>query len=183
MIFLRASLLAMVLAAIASPALSASPIVAQATSGNRPFVGVWKLNPGKSHVSPRPGYAIYRQFRADQDGWMFHTVISITPKGISFLFTAARYDGKPYPDFTPGSLSAVVKRGTKPRRTVSFIRINAHQIRWTDRVQGEVVAGGTETVSPDGRALTITNRRPGQKTMTMQVFDRVSGTGDAGAGS
>lgn len=168
-------LLAAAIAVAASLAFAPSPASAQGAGSNRPFVGVWKLNIGKSHAHVPPGFALYRQFRDGGDGWMFHTVITITPRGTYFLFAAARYDGKPYPDYTARSLGNLVRHATKPPRTVTFTRINAHRIRWTDRVHGRVVAGGTETVSPDGKTLTVTDHMPGRAARHAQVFDRVSG--------
>lgn len=39
-------------------------------------------------------------------------------------------------------------------------------------MNGQVVAGGVCTVSADGSTLTITNQPPGQKQVSVQVFDR-----------
>ena len=174
---LPVGMLAVALPVAALFALSPSFATAQASGGIQPFVGVWKLNFEASHLRVSPGFAVYRQFKNDGGGWMSHTLITITPAGTSFLFTAARYDGKPYADYTPASLGNLVRQGTKPPRTVTFNRVDAHQIRWADRVNGQVVARGTETISPNGNTLTITNQPPGQKTITTQVFDRVSGPG------
>jgi hypothetical protein len=154
--------------------------IAIAAGANQPFIGVWKLNFAKSHLHASPGNEVYRQFKDDRHGWVSHIVITIGPQGTGFLYTAARYDGKPYKDYTIRSLGKMVREGATPAQTVTFNRLNAHQIRWTDRVNGKVVALGTETVSPDDKTLTIINQRPGQK-MEQQVFDRVSQPGIPGS--
>ncbi|MGH8142618.1 MAG: hypothetical protein ACREU2_08905 [Steroidobacteraceae bacterium] len=166
--------LAVALLALAPPALRA-----QTDSGNRPFVGFWKLNLQKSkmHIppgAPQGGFALYRQYEDRGGGWMFHNVTTVTARGADFLFTAARYDGKQYPVYNRETLGRFLKDGTKAPRTVEFDRVNAHVIRWTDRVGGKVVAGGTCTVSPDGNTLTITNTVPGRQgqRMSAQVYDR-----------
>ncbi|MGH8142681.1 MAG: hypothetical protein ACREU2_09220 [Steroidobacteraceae bacterium] len=167
-------LLAVALLALAPPALRA-----QTDGGNRPFVGFWKLNLQKSKMHFRPGasqggFALYRQYEDRGGGWMFHNVTTVTPKGADFLFTAARYDGKQYPVYSRETLGKFLQDGTKAPRTVEFDRVNAHVIRWTDRVGGNIVAGGTCTVSADGNTLTITNTVPGRKgqRMAAQVYDR-----------
>lgn len=148
---------------------------AQTDSGNRPFVGIWKLNRAKSRLPAQPaGSAVYRQYADHGDGWMYHTVITVTPRHTDFLFTAARYDSRQYAVYNGSNLGALIRSGAKTPRTVEFTRINAHQFLWTDRLNGRVIAGGVCTVSADGHTLTITNQPPGQKTATEQVFDRVS---------
>ena len=162
-------------AAIAVLALTSPLVSAQTDGGNRPFVGAWKLNLEKSHMRAPPiGFAVYRQYEARGQGWMFHTVITITPRRTDFLFAAVRYDGRHYPVYNSDSLGNFVKDEAKPPRTVTFTRVNAHQILWTDRVEGRVVAGGICIVSPDGNTLTITNQRPGRKQITKQVYNRLS---------
>lgn len=146
---------------------------AQNVGTNQPFVGIWKLNVEKSHMRARPGnFITYRQFADHGDGWMFHTVINIGPRGTDFLFTAARYDGKQYADYNTETLGNLVVLGETPSRTVAFTRVTANEINWTDRVNGKIVASGAETVSADGLSLTITNQQPGRKEVFAQVFDR-----------
>ncbi len=154
-----------------------APVDAQpgGSSGNRPFVGIWRLDPGKSHLpAPPNGFAVYRQYEDHGGGWMYHTVITITPRRTDFLFTAARYDSKQYPVYNAANLGSFIRGGERTPRTVEFTRIDANKFLWTDRFNGRVVAGGVCTVSADGNTLTITNQPPGQQTMTEQVFDRVS---------
>lgn len=159
------------LLASSTPSLAA----AQADRSNRPFIGVWKLNPERSHMpAPSNGLTVYRQYEAHAHGWMYHTVITIAPRRTDFLFTAARYDGKQYPVYDARDLGDFISGGVKTRRTVAFTRINASKFLWTDRIDGKVVAGGACMVSAHGDTLTITNQPPGRKTMTEQVYDRVS---------
>jgi len=148
---------------------------AHADSGNRPFVGTWKLNPEKSHLHGAPnGFELFRQYEDHGNGWMFHTVINVSPRGVGFLFAAARYDGKQYPVWNAGLLGRSVIDGQKTPRTVEFDRISAYQFRWTDRTDGKVTQGGLCTVSPDGMTLTITAKAPAQRVTFTQVFDRVT---------
>jgi hypothetical protein len=153
---------------------STPSLTAQIDDANQPFIGLWKLDLEKSHVPAASDFTVYRQFQAEGDGWIFETVTFITPRGPQFLFTAARFDGKPYPDYTAKWLGDFVRSGTRPPQTVTFTRVNANQIRWADTVNGRTVAEGTETVSADGSTMTMTNHVPGQKTTGVQVFDRVS---------
>lgn len=48
---------------------------------------------GKIEVAVPPDrFAVYKQYKEHGDGWMYHTVITITPLRTGFLFTAARYE-------------------------------------------------------------------------------------------
>lgn len=154
-------------------ALTSVRMRARADNGNHPFVGVWKLSFQKSHLrEPQGTVAVYRQYEDRGNGWMFHTVINVTPGGSGFLFTAARYDGQQYPVYNAESLGNFLSSGAKTPRTVAFTRVNAYKFLWTDRLNGRVVEGGACTVSPDGSTLTITDQAPGQKATFVQVFDR-----------
>jgi hypothetical protein len=148
---------------------------AQADSGNRPFVGTWKLNSDKSQLrGAPPGFELFRQYEDRGNGWMLHTVISVSPRGVGFLFSAARYDGKQYPVWNARLLGKTVSDGQKTPRTVEFERISAYQLRWTDRTDGKLTLGGLCTVSPDGMTLTITANGARQHGTFTQIFDRVS---------
>jgi hypothetical protein len=176
------------LAGIATVLLAAMPWVAgaQADSGNRPFVGTWKLNPDKSHLQGVPkGFELFRQYEDHGNGWMFHTVISVSPRGVAFLFAAARYDGKQYPVWDARLLGKTESDGQKTPRSIEVERVSAYQFRWTNRTEGKVTLGGLCTVSPDGMTLTITSQGPGQQASFTQIFDRVSSPvpGLPGAGS
>lgn len=158
---------------VAVLALTSGPMTARADNGNQPFVGVWKLNFQKSHLrAPLGTVAVYRQYEDHGDGWMFHTVINVTPRGSGFLFMAARYDGQQYPVYNAESLGNFLSGGAKTPRTVAFTRVSAYKFLWTDRLNGRVVEGGACTVSPDGSTLTITDQAPGRKVISVQVFDR-----------
>jgi len=156
-------------------AIAPSIVGAQADSGNTPFVGLWKLNPEKSHLrNPAGGLEVYREYENQGNGWMFHTVVTVSARGANFLFAAARYDGRQYPVWDSRLLGLTVSAGRRTPRTVEFDRISAHQFRWTDRTDGQETQGGICTVSQDGRTLTITAKAPGQSRTIEQVFDRVS---------
>lgn len=166
---------ATVLLAASAVVASAQTAGAQAASGNRPFVGTWKLNPDKSHLRGAPnGFELFRQYEDHGNGWMFHSVINVSARGVGFLFAAARYDGRQYPVWNADLLGKTVSDGQKTPRTVEFDRISAYQFRWTDRTDGKITQGGLCTVSADGLTLTITAKAPAQQATFTQVFDRVS---------
>lgn len=170
-------------AALALLALAPALASAQTESGNRPFVGVWKLNVEKSHLrARRAGFELYRQYEDHGSGWMFHTVVNTGTHAVGFLFTAARYDGKQYPVYNGKLLGEFSSAGQKTPRTVAFTRVSAYKILWTDRTNGRVTAGGACTVSQDGRTLTITDELPAGKPKSTQVFDRQDSSPQAHAG-
>ena len=163
------------LALSAPPPPAASTASGQSEQGNRPFVGIWKLNIEKSHMHPPPGeFALYREYEDHGDGWMYHTVINVSPRRVGFLFSAARYDGKRYPVYDGPLLGRFSSLGARTPRTVEFDRISANQFRWTDRTNEQVTGGGLCTVSADGSTLTITDHVPGRAQVIEQVFDRES---------
>lgn len=174
----KTAILAVALLCAAAPFLGANT-----DSGNRPFVGVWKLNVEKSKLHLPPGeFARYRQYDDHGNGWMFHTIINITAQGTSFTFAAARYDGQQYPVYTTETLGRYLSDGTKPPLTVEFTRVDANNIQWTDRVNGNVVAGGSCAVSRDGNTLTITTKAARREDgETVEIFDRQSGSAQTSA--
>ena len=172
----HARIFSLVVALLAwGPALVTAQAV-QTEGGNRPFVGVWKLNVQRSQLQRPPSgdFVLYRQYEDHGDGWMFHTVINTSARGVGFLFAAARYDGKQYPVYNGLLLGRFSSQGAATPRTVEFDRISAHQFRWTDRTNGQETEGGVCTVSPDGNTLTITDQAPGRPEVYQQVFDRQS---------
>lgn len=68
---------------------STPALAAQIYSAKRPFIGLWELNISKSHVRAPPHFAVYRQYEAQPDGWIFETVTTITPRGPRFLYSIA----------------------------------------------------------------------------------------------
>lgn len=130
---------------------------APAQTAINPFLGYWKLNPGRSTFpSPPPdGYFNFRRYEQKPDGWVAHTVISGMSKAGDLLYTVARYDEKEYPVYNSSTLGTYLASGTKPAMTVAFKRMDDHTLQYTDRVNGRITSRGPCTVSADGGTLTI----------------------------
>jgi hypothetical protein len=106
-------------------------------AGTNPFLGSWKRNFEKSGTL-QPGVISVREYRDQGGGLMLHTIVTITPNGAGFTFTAAKYDGKEYLVYVPRTLGEFLSAGTKPARTVAFIRKDANTLEWTDRQNGKI---------------------------------------------
>jgi len=113
-----------------------------------PFLGTWKLSPGKSQFDPnhRPSEATI-VFEITGDGHYLMTAEGVDGKGEKCREQPQRIipDGKAYP--VPGlpGLSAVA---TRP---------DAHTLAAEARREdGSVVGGGRYVVSGDGQSLTAT---------------------------
>ncbi len=107
---------------------------------------------------------------------MLHTIVTITPNGATFTFTAARYDGKEYPVYVPHTLGEFLNTGTKPARTVAFTRKDANTLEWTDRQNTRISSTGVNQVSEDGKTMTETEKQfdaQGKQTSSSVVeFDK-----------
>lgn len=114
-----------------------------------PFVGTWKLNPGKSEFDanhrPADGTMV---FELNADGHYLMQAEGTKPNLEKVAERPQRFipDGQEYPvpDF-PG-LKAVSHRPDP-----NTIRVEAR------REDGSVVGGGTYVVSTDGKSLSVTN--------------------------
>jgi hypothetical protein len=147
---------------------------APAASAN-PFLGSWKRNYEKSGT-PQAGVISVRQYQDQGGGLMLHTIVTITPNGATFTFTAPRYDGKEYPVYVPRTLGAFLDAGTKTARTVAFTRKDANTLEWTDRQNGRISSTGVNQVSEDGRTMTETvkqfDQQGSQTSNSVVVFDK-----------
>jgi hypothetical protein len=124
-----------------------------------PFLGSWRMNFGKSGITAGAGVIVVRQYQDQGGGLMLHTIVTITPDpdhGARFDFVAAKYDGKEYPVYTAVTLGTLLNGGTKPARTVAFIRKDANTLEWTDRQNGVISSTGVNKVSEDRKTMTET---------------------------
>jgi hypothetical protein len=147
---------------------------APATAAN-PFLGSWKRNFEKSGAPVPAGVTSIREYQ-DRGGLMLHTIVTTTPNGGSFTFTAAKYDGQEYPVYVARTLGEFLSTGTKPARTVAFIRKDAHTLEWTDRQNGRISSTGVNQVSEDGKTMTETvkqfDAQGKQTSSSVLVFDK-----------
>ena len=113
-----------------------------------PFVGTWKLNPGKSLFDPnhRPTEATM-QWQLQPDGTYLMTATGTSAKGerVSERPQHLIPDGRPYPvpDF-PGLVAITTRPAPNTLRGEA------------KREDGTVAGEGTYVVSADGRSLTAT---------------------------
>ena len=113
-----------------------------------PFIGTWKLNPGKSQFDPnhRPSAATMR-WELDADGTYVMKAEGLNSKGERVVERPQRLipDGQPYPvpDF-PG-LQAVTSR-PQPNAIHAEVR----------REDGTIAGQGRYVVTDDGQSLSAT---------------------------
>jgi hypothetical protein len=148
-------------------------------TGANPFLGSWRLNFEKSGITVPAGIIVVRQYQDQGGGLMLHTIASISPDpndGAGFTFAAARYDGKDYPVFVPETLGTFLGAGSKPTRTVAFIRKDANTLEWTDRQSGTISATGVNKVAEDGKSMTETvkvfDAQGKQTSSSVAMFDK-----------
>jgi hypothetical protein len=147
-----------------------------------PIIGVWKQNMEKSTYSPGPppprGVGSVRQYAAGQDGSIVAVTFNISAEGIPSLgaISAARYDGKDYPQHTIATLATSLAShiGPKIERTISYRAINAYTVEIVQKQGDEVVGRSTRTVSRDGKTMTDTSEfsPAGQRVMNVLVFEK-----------
>jgi hypothetical protein len=113
-----------------------------------PFIGTWKLNPGKSQFDPnhRPTEATMH-WRLEPDGAYLMEAEGVTEKGQRTSERPQRLipDGQPYPvpDF-PG-LAAVT---TRPQQNIMRAEVR--------REDGSIAGEGSYVVADDGASMTAT---------------------------
>ena len=140
-------------------------------------LGTWKLNIEKSTYSPGvPPRSSVRQFTAVENGFIVSTISGISPQGIpTFALSAARYDGKDYPQYTQVTLTDMMVKGTKTPNTQVYRIIDDYAVEITNKQNGKVTTILTRTVSRDGRTMTMTTKgtnAQGQPINNVEVFDR-----------
>jgi hypothetical protein len=177
---MRSRLLAIQLIAVVVCSLT---VIAQAPTGANPIIGTWKLSVDKSTYSPGPpplkGSTSVRQYAAGDDGSIVAITMNINPQGLPALgaISAAKYDGKEYPQHTLATLATSLSSHIGPRitRTISYKQINPFTVEIVQRQDGMVLSTSTRTVSRDG--MTMTERTEstnptGEKVLNVLIFEK-----------
>ena len=136
--------------------------VVTAPTAKDPFIGVWKLNPGKSkYESGGAPTSFTRTYEDRGSGTIFMTTDVTIPQGSTRAYLVYRRDGKPYPEAAAGvqsirmvSVKAVDTRTEdvylivdgKASETPSTITISADGMTMTQVVSGR-----------DGKGKAFTN--------------------------
>jgi hypothetical protein len=142
-----------------------------------PFLGFWKLNPGKSSLRDTPpGLVVFREYSDAGGGLMLHTIVGAVADSAGFTFVAAKYDGKEYPVFVAETLGTFLSSGAKPSRMGTFVRRDALTLEYTERINGRISSTGVNQVSEDGKTMTETvkafDAQGKQTSSSVSVFDK-----------
>ena len=144
-------------------------VVAQTVAGQEPRIGTWKLNLGKSQFAA--GTAPQMQVRRLQsrgDGFVVFTQVGLDADGSpTFIQTTYKFDGKSYPEYTQTNLAELAATGATPNRNI-YRLVDAYTVE-IDRLDasGKVTATSKQSMSRDGRTLTVTSA-----TRPTQVWDK-----------
>ena len=139
-------------------AVSPTPPRGVATTNTKdPFIGAWKLNPGKSkYESGGAPTSFTRTYEDRGGGTIFMTTDVTIPQGSTRAYLVYRRDGKPYPEAAVGaqSIRMVTVTAADPRtedvyfivdgktsETPSTIKISADGMTMTQVVTGRDAKG------------------------------------------
>jgi hypothetical protein len=124
-----------------------------------PRVGVWKLNVAKSTFpNGNPPRSIIRSYEDRGGGLILYKQEVIDGQGNqSVLNTTCKLDGMDYPQATQSAKSV----------TIAHRLIDAYTVEAVNKLDGKVTGVATQTVSKDGKTLTIKNTDG-----VIQVFER-----------
>ena len=159
----RATLLLTGLAVLAASFAALSQPVAFVQSDR--FIGTWRLNLEKSKYDPGPPP---RSGMVDVQGEGQNrkaTSAGIDAAGNAFnqVYTFI-FDSQPHPLIGHPRGDAAV-----------YTPVDANTVKWTVTKGGEVVLSGTDTISPDGKTVTITTTglaASGRPVNNIAVFDK-----------
>ena len=154
---MAAALLGALTVFAASPPTSTSPVV-----------GKWKMNAAKSKFEQGSGLKSEAHTWEDWGGGLLHAVFeAVTDEGEPlYREVVMRLDGKAYP---------WVRKGSESLWTLALKPVGPRGWEFTATKDGALYQTGTNTVSEDGRTMTITFKsapsqaRPSSGTM---VFDK-----------
>jgi hypothetical protein len=116
-------------------------------STNDPFIGVWKLNPGKSkYESGGAPTSFTRSYEDRGGGTIFMTTDVTIPQGSTRAYLVYRRDGKPYPEAEAGAqaIRMVTVKAVDPRTEEVSLIVNGRTSE----------TPSTITISADGMTMT-----------------------------
>lgn len=141
-----------------------SPVLLPAQAAD-PASGTWELNLAKSKFTPGPPPKSQTRTWEISEQSVKYTMKGVDAQGKPALVQyAASYDGKDYPI-----------TGTPDSDMISFTRVDATTVQFTQKRAGKVVITGTRVVSKDGKVLTVTSsgtNAAGQSTSSVMVFEK-----------
>jgi hypothetical protein len=133
------------------------PRAVTAPTTKDPFIGAWKLNPGKSKYESGGAPSSFTRTYEDRGGGTIFMTTDVTiPQGSTRAYLVYRRDGKPYPEAAVGaqSIRMVTVMATDPRtedvyfvvdgktsETPSTITISADGMTMTQVVSGRDAKG------------------------------------------
>ena len=123
------------------------PRAVTASNTKDPFIGVWKLNPGKSkYESGGAPTSFTRTYEDRGGGTIFMTTDVTIPQGSTRAFLVYRRDGKPYPEAAVGaqSIRMVTITAVDPRTEDVYLIVDGKTSE----------TPSTITISADGMAMT-----------------------------
>jgi hypothetical protein len=123
------------------------PRAVTAPNTKDPFIGVWKLNPGKSkYESGGAPTSFTRTYEDRGGGTIFMTTDVTIPQGSTRAFLVYRRDGKPYPEAAVGaqSIRMVTITAVDPRTEDVYLIVDGKTSE----------TPSTITISADGMAMT-----------------------------
>ena len=154
----------------ATPA-AASPTPRPATTApvaKDPFIGVWKLNPGKSKYETGGAPTSFTRTYEDRGGGTIFMTTDVTiPQGSTRAYLVYRRDGKPYPEAAAGvqSIRMVSVKAVDPRTEDVYLVVDGKTSEMPSTI----------TVSADGMTMTqvVTGRDAKGKAFTNTiVYDK-----------
>ena len=130
-----------------------------------PLAGTWTLNVAKSKFSPDPApKSETRTYRTvGQEIKATSKTVDSSGKTSTQEWTV-NYDGKDHPEI-----------GDPDADSLSFKRIDAYNVEFTEKKAGKPVITGTRVIAKDGRTMTITSKgvnAKGQAINSALVFEK-----------
>lgn len=144
-------------------------VVGQTVTDQEPRIGTWKLNLEKSQFAAGTAPQMQvRRLQSRRDGFVIFTQVGLDAEGNpTFIQTTYKFDGKPYPEYTHTNLAEFAAMGTTPNRNI-YRLVDGYTVE-IDRLDasGRVTATSKQSMSRDGRTLTVTSA-----TRPTQVWDK-----------
>ena len=144
-------------------------VVGQTVTDQEPRIGTWRLNLEKSQFAAGtvPQMQV-RRLQSRPDGFVVFTQVGLDAEGNpTFIQTTYKFDGKPYSEYTQTTLAEFAAMRTTPNMNI-YRLVDAYTVE-IDRLDasGRVTATSKQSMSRDGRTLTVTSA-----TRPTQVWDK-----------